>query len=198
MKYILKSLLVLVMATCDVTADDHSPPKGFTVLFNGRDLTGWKDDKSGNWRVEDGVLVYNGQGEHLVTEDKYGDFILLIDWKIEDGGNSGIFLRGEEQVQVEIWDKRVYDTDMGSGAIVPYTIHKPLNNSDSPIGEWNRFEIQVRKGLVTVKLNDKLVLNELAVHFRQPRGPIVLQQHDTPLWFKNVYIKELEAESKPN
>ena len=186
---ILLLVAVAFVASKDAAADDNSPPEGFTALFNGRDLTGWKDDARGSWRAEKGILVYDGQGDHLVTEEEYGDFILLVDWKIEDGGNSGIFLRGE--AQVEIWDKRDYDTDMGSGAIVPYTIHKPLHNADSPIGAWNHFEIRVEKGLVTVKLNDKLVLSKHQANFRQPRGPIVLQQHDTPLWFKNVYIKEL-------
>jgi len=193
MKYVPMSFLVVavvLVAALDVAADDNSPPEGFTALFNGRNLTGWKDDASGSWRAENGILVYDGQGEHLVTEKEYGDFILLVDWKIEDGGNSGIFLRGE--AQVEIWDKRDYDTDMGSGAIVPYTKHKPLNNADSPIGEWNHFEIRVEKGLVTVKLNDKLVLNKYQANFRRPRGPIFFQHHDTPLWFKNVYLQELE------
>ena len=175
-----------------------SPPEGFTALFNGRDLKGWKDDGSGHWRAEDGVLVYNGQGDHLFTQREYGDFILLIDWRIEDGGNSGIFLRGgaraEDGPQVEIWDKRDYDSDMGSGSIVPYTAYKPINNADNPIGEWNHFEIRVAKGRVSVKLNDQQVLHEQSVGFSRPRGPIVLQHHSTPLWFRNVYIRELESQ----
>jgi len=186
-------VLSAMLAPLVASADDNSPPEGFTVLFNGQDLTGWKDDGSGNWRAEDGMLVNDGQGDHLLTDKKYGDFVLLIDWKIEDGGNSGIFLRAENQAQVEIWDKRAYDTDMGSGGIVPYTNRKPLNNADSPIGEWNHFEIRLEEGLITVKLNDQLVTDKQPTNFGQPRGPIMLQQHGSPLWFKNVYVRELGA-----
>ena len=70
-----------------------SPPEGFTNLFNGHDLTGWKDDGSGHWGAENGLLVYDGGGwqphpdtvweRNLQTEKEYGNFILLIDWKIE-------------------------------------------------------------------------------------------------------------------
>ena len=109
---------VVVCVALPAAAADNMPPEGFTALFNGRDLSGWKDDETGHWRAQDGVLVYDGQSDHLFTEKAYGDFVLLIDWKIEDGGNSGIFLRGE--AQVEIWDNRDYGTDMGSGGIVRF------------------------------------------------------------------------------
>lgn len=178
---------VVVCAALPATAADNLPPEGFTALFNSRDLSGWKDDESGHWRAQDGVLVYDGQGDHLFTEKEYGDFVLLIDWKIEDGGNSGIFLRGE--AQVEIWDNRDYGTDMGSGGMVAIT--KPLHNADNPIGEWNHFEIRVEKGLVTVRFNDQLVVDKFPRKFTNTRASFFLQHHRSPLWFKNIYIKEL-------
>ena len=55
-----------------------------------------------HWKVVDGVLVFDGQGQSLCTEKDYGDFELLVDWKILEGGDSGIYLRGSPQVQ--IWD----------------------------------------------------------------------------------------------
>ncbi len=196
---------------CNSTSTTY-PPKGFTTLFNGHDLTGWKDDGSGHWGAANGLLVYDGGGwqpypdtlwaRNLHTEKQYGNFILLIDWKIEKDGNSGIFLRagpetaGEaREVQVEIWDRTavVYSSPHGSGGVVGYNAEEriPLRTADSPLGEWNRFEIRVESDLVTVRLNDQLVLDGYAANFQQSGGSIVLQHHGWPLWFKNIYIKEL-------
>ena len=106
----------------------NTPPAGFTALFNGKDLTGWKGlvgnpktraamspeelakkqeeaDKVAreHWKVEDGVLVYSGKGRmSLCTAKDYGNFELFVDWKIKEDGDSGIYLRGTPQVQ--IWD----------------------------------------------------------------------------------------------
>jgi hypothetical protein len=55
-----------------------------------------------HWQVKAGVLTFDGRGDSLVTNEEFGDFELLIDWKIEPGGDSGIYLRGHPQVQ--IWD----------------------------------------------------------------------------------------------
>ncbi len=188
---------------CAVPSDD-SPPAGFTRLFNGQDLTGWEDDGSGHWRAENGMIVYDGGGwqpapdtvfeRNLRTEKEYGDFILLIDWKIEKDGNSGIYLRGE--LQVEIWDRtsEVYSSPHGSGGIVGYTAkdRTPLRTVDRPLGEWNRFEIHVRDETVTVHLNDQLVIDGYEADFNRSKGPIVLQHHGWPLWFRNIYVKELD------
>src|SRR5690349_12745226 len=106
-------------------AEDNTPPEGFVALFNGKDLTGWKGlvddpvkraamsvdelakaqekaDKSmrDHWKVEDGVLVFDGKGQNLCTDKDYGDFEMLVDWKILEGGDSGIYLRGCPQVQI--------------------------------------------------------------------------------------------------
>jgi hypothetical protein len=94
-------------------AEDNQPPEGFTALFNGKDLTGWKADPQGHWKAENGVMVYDGKAGNLATEKSFGDFILLMDWKIEKGGNSGVFLRGGPQV--EICDNQ----EIGSGGIYP-------------------------------------------------------------------------------
>ena len=176
--------LTAVFATAPA-AEDNQPPAGFAALFNGQDMTGWKADPEGHWKADQGVLVYDGKAKNLVSEQEFSDFVLLIDWKIEKGGNSGIFLRG--QSQVEIWDNQT----MGSGGIYPQQ-HKPLKVADKPAGQWNHFEIQLEKGFATVKLNGELVLDQFECKLNKPAGPLVLQHHGTPLWFKNIFIKELK------
>src|SRR5581483_6728561 len=147
------------------------PPTGFIALFNGKDLTGWQaaipinkrqqmslDDLAAaqskenskvlpHWKVENGVLVNDGHGGNLATVKDYGDFELLVDWKIEPKGDSGIYLRGNPQVQ--IWDstsvdpkKYAKDLNKGSGALWNNKKDNvPLMNADKPAGEWNHFHI---------------------------------------------------------
>src|SRR4051794_11006399 len=80
-----------------------APPPGFTPLFNGKDLTGWKNTEG--WTVEDGTIHYTGKGgKNLATAKPYRDFEMWVDWKITKGGDSGIYLRGKPQVQ--IWDNK--------------------------------------------------------------------------------------------
>ena len=68
-----------------------------------------------NWSVRDGTIVFNGKGDNLCTIKDYGDFEMLVDWRITKGGDSGIYLRGTPQVQ--IWDPARTDVgaEVGSG-----------------------------------------------------------------------------------
>jgi hypothetical protein len=72
--------------------------------------------------------------------------------------------------------------------------HTPLKVADKPAGEWNHFEIEVENGLVTVHLNGELVLDQLECKFSKPAGPLVLQHHGTPLWFKNIRTPDIQLQ----
>src|SRR2546430_10099161 len=124
--------------------NDNTPPPGFTALFNGKDLTGWqglveirerpkltpaqlaKKQQEANekylphWTVKDGVIQYDGKGQSLQTVKDYGDFELLVDWKIGPKGDSGIYLRGAPQVQ--IWDPEK-NKGIGSGGLYNNQTH---------------------------------------------------------------------------
>src|SRR5262245_4625127 len=216
---------------------DNKPPDGFTALFNGKDLTNWKgviplgqrmklsgeelekrqkaaDEKAlPHWTVKDGVLYYDGKVDSLQSAKDHGGFELLIDWKIEMNGDSGLYLRGQPQVQ--IWDSdnspgaRGEDKHSGSGGLWnnplpkgadPKSIGKmPLKKADKPVGEWNTFRIIMRGENVTVYLNGELVVDNKPLapyktfNDKLPeKGPIELQHHGDKLWFKNIYIKELK------
>lgn len=182
--HVMALLGLVALVSSAARADDNQPPAGFTALFNGKDMAGWKADAEGHWKADNGIMTYDGKAKNLASKKAFGDFILLLDWKIPQGGNSGVILRGDSQV--EIWDNH----NIGSGGIYPQH-HKPLKVADKPAGQWNHFEIRVEKGVVTVHLNGQLVLDRFECTFRKPTGPLILQHHGTPLWFKNIYIKEL-------
>jgi hypothetical protein len=159
------------------------------------------DEMRKHWKVEDGVITYDGKNNNLITVKQYGNFELYCDWKIGPSGDSGLYLRGNPQVQ--IWDINGKNNPkkVGSGGL--YNNQKnpsnPLVNADNPPGQWNTFHIKMVGDKVTIKLNDKLVVDNTPLenywHRGQPlpsKGPIELQHHGDHLWFKNIYVKELD------
>ena len=197
---------------------ENTPPPGFKALFNGKDLKGWKglvsspperakmsadalaaeqkkadEQMRAHWKVVDGALEYDGGGNSLCTARDYADFEMLVDWKIDAGGDSGIYLRGSPQVQ--IWDDRV-----GSGGLYNNQKNpsKPIENADNKPGQWNRFRILMLGEKVSVWLNGKLVVDHVTMeNYRErdkpiyPSEQIELQHHNSKLWFKNIYIREI-------
>ena len=158
------------------------------------------DNMRAHWRVEDGVIVFDGKGRNLCTAKDYGDFEMYVDWKILPKGDSGIYLRGSPQVQ--IWDPTDKPASgVGSGGLYNNKKNpsKPSVKADNPIGEWNTFWIKMVGDKVWVKLNDKLVVDGVTLENYWdyskpifPTGDIQLQNHGNTLWFKNIYIKELK------
>ena len=199
--------------------------KGYESIFNGEDLRGWQGlvenpiirakmskevlakkqseanaKVKNNWSVKDGVIFFQGDGANLCTTRPYGDFEMIVDWKISKNGDSGIYLRGSPQVQ--IWDiSRVEDgAQVGSGGL--YNNQKerstPLVVADNPVGEWNTFYIKMLGDRVTVYLNGVLVVDNVVMENYWDRNipifpaeAIELQAHGTELAFRNIYVKEL-------
>jgi hypothetical protein len=233
------TLGVIVLGFATAGAEENKPPPGFTALFNGKDLTGWQgairidqrlklaaepeklataqqqtnERVFPHWKVEDGALVNDGRGGNLATVKDYRNFELLLDWKIEPKGDSGIYLRGIPQVQ--IWDSDSLDPNRyrlefgkGSGALWNNSNPSdkvPLKRADRPPGEWNTFRIIVKDGRVTVYLNGELVAKDVLLENIWERGkpipeagPIELQQHPKQdgsfgkIAFRNIFIKELD------
>src|SRR5947209_12405761 len=147
MRNALPGPLVLLLLAVPTLAAEPQPPKGFTALFNGKDLSGWHgmphfdpyklaalseadrkaqiekwtDDAKKHWTVEKGELVNDGKGAYLTTDKEYGDVELLVDYKTVPKADSGIYLRASPQVQ--IWDytkeggKWDRGADKGSGGL---------------------------------------------------------------------------------
>jgi len=149
-----------------------------------------------HWTVVDGVIVFDGKGKSLCTAKDYADFEMYVDWKIKPRGDSGIYLRGSPQVQ--IWDPNQHK--IGSGGLYNNQKNpsKPIAKADNAIGEWNTFHIKMVGERVTIKLNGKLVVDDVVLENYWERnkpiystGQIELQNHGNTLWFRNIYIREL-------
>lgn len=200
-----------------------SAADGWTALYNGENLAGWRVDGeiAKHWVPSDWVLRFDGKASHLWTERSYADFELIADWrltgkpreverpeigpdgvegkmvKVMDAGDSGIYLRGNEKSQVNIWCWPV-----GSGEVYGYRTNPempaeiragvtPRKKADRPIGEWNRFHVVMKGDRLTVRLNGELVIEEARLPGVASEGPIALQSHGDPIEFANVFIREI-------
>ena len=122
------------------------------------------DHVNAHWSVQNGELVNDGKGLYLTTDKDYGDFELMVEYKMLPLGDSGIYLRGIPQVQ--IWDyteesKFKLGADKGSGSLWNNKGEEgkfPLKRMDKPFGEWNTFHIKMIGERVTVTLNGEVVV----------------------------------------
>ncbi len=122
------------------------------------------DHVNAHWSVQNGELVNDGKGLYLTTDKDYGDFELMLEYKMLPLGDSGIYLRGIPQVQ--IWDyteeaKFKLGADKGSGSLWNNKNEEgkfPLKRMDKPFGEWNTFVIRMIGERVTVTFNGEVVV----------------------------------------
>jgi hypothetical protein len=157
--------------------DPGPPPSDAMILFDGEDLSQWKNTKDGGpakWEVKEGVAIVNGTG-NIVTKHAFGDCQLHVEWAApaevkgqgQGRGNSGIYLQGRYEIQVlDSYDNKTYFD--GQAAAV-YKQHAPLVNACRKPGEWQTYDIIYhaprfdsagnvsRPGTVTVLHNGVLV-----------------------------------------
>lgn len=208
--------------------ENMSSETGFISIFNGKDLSGWKglvenpiarskmsekqlaakqkkanEEMRQDWLVNDGILTFVGEGyKNICTEKDYGDFEMVLNWKIGSKGDSGIYLRGTPQVQ--IWDTALTDVgaQVGSGGLYNNQKNesKPLQVADNPVNDWNTFRIKMVGERVTVYLNGVLVTDNVPLENywdkKQsifPTDAIELQAHGENVQFKNIYVREISS-----
>jgi 3-keto-disaccharide hydrolase len=188
----------------DLSKLQFGPP---VTLFNGKDLTGWRltDPNAVNgWSVKDGILVnrhVQEKGEphknfgNLRTDQEFEDFNLTLDVRYPKDGNSGIYLRGIYEVQVEDnYGKSATTHSIGS----IYSRIRPTSNPCKPAGQWQHFDITFVDRHVTVKLNGVTVVNNQPVEgctggalwsdVTRP-GPIYLQGDHTSVEYRNIELR---------
>ncbi|NJB35627.1 DUF1080 domain-containing protein [Croceivirga sp. JEA036] len=131
------------------------------ALFNGKNLEGWHADREENqWQVNDGILVNPKSGANLISDQKFRDFKAEIEFKYPKGSNSGIYLRGRYEVQIE--DNYGYTPmDIYFGGI--YGFLEPNENAALPAGEWQKYEITLIGNRVTIVANGKRIITDQTI-----------------------------------
>ena len=201
--------------------------EGWELLFDGEDFSHWrgfkKDDVPAGWTVDENAIHFTGeqQAGDLITQDAYDSFELALDWKIAEGGNSGIMFHVTEEndrthqsgPEMQVLDDAAHpDAQNGPDRLAGanYALHPPSNPSATkPAGEWNTIRLVVDGQRVEHWMNgEKVVEYELGSEEWKERvaaskfvempnygiagsGHIALQDHGDPVWYRNVKIKRL-------
>jgi Domain of Unknown Function (DUF1080) len=163
-------------------------------LFNGKDLKGWHATGDNQWVVEDGILRSKKSGSNLVSEQKFEDFKLHVEFRCPNGSNSGVYLRGRYEVQIA--DDKGKDPSKGLfGAI--YGFITPSEMAAKDASEWQTFDITLIGRMVTVVANGKTVISNQEIpgitggaldsNEGEP-GPIYFQGDHGPIDFRSVVI----------
>jgi hypothetical protein len=167
-------------------------------LLNGKDLTGWHTVGGTNqWSVVNGVLTNAKGGANLVTDAVFTDFKLHVEVRYPARGNSGVYLRGRHEVQVE--DSVVTNADGeatgGLGAIYGFLI--PNQNAAQGAGKWEVLDVTLVGRRVTVVLNGKQIISEAEIpgptggaldSNEGAAGPIMLQGDHGPVEYRNLML----------
>ena len=178
--------------------------EGFELLFNGKDLDDWKVVGSADaWSVEKGNIYCNGEGHGWIRPDAtFGDFVLRLQYRISESGNSGIFLRTSEEgrpayqgMEIQILDDwRSPATVKSTGAI--YDVVAPKENPAKRAWSWHDVEASCIGPKVKVTLNGKPIIDcdmdavpELKDRLRA--GFIGLQNHHSVVEFRSVRVKTI-------
>jgi hypothetical protein len=209
--------------TAQNTLTDAERTAGWRLLFDGRTTTGWrnygKPTISDGWKVQDGALTRVGAGGDIITNDEFKNFELTVDWKIEAGGNSGIFYRAAEDTDAIYWnavEMQVLDDakhpdgqSRMTSAGAAYDLYPSPAGHLHPAGEWNAAKLVVNGTHVEHWLNGfKLLEFELGSrdwdskvaaskfkphpHFGSSKqGHIGLQDHGNVVAFRNMKIRVL-------
>jgi hypothetical protein len=175
-----------------------APQWGVPVsMFNGKDLTGWTFDnsqKASSWKVENGTLLNTGAGSNIITTQKFGDFKLHIEFNCPLHANSGVYLRGRYEVQVED-DSIEEPPSHHMGAVYGYLAPSP--EAPRKPGVWQSFDITLVGRYVTVAQNGETIINHQEIpgitggaldsHEELP-GPIYLQGDHGGIAYRNIVI----------
>jgi len=200
--------------------------QGFVPLFNGEDLGGWLTGPDNAWIVRDGVLTVKRDMDgkehnfdYLWTKDKYGDFILDLEFKVVEGTNSGIFFRTADLkdpvytgIEVQMCNSygRNKITKQGTAGAI-YDCLEPSKNASKEPGEWNSCMLTCKGSSIKVLLNDEQVIDMDINQWTIPHknldntdnkfgtalkdfarvGHIGLQDHGQPVWYRNIRLKRI-------
>lgn len=175
---------------------NSSPEWGKPItLFNGKNLDGWHPQKANNqWIAENGILKSPKPGTNLITDQKFEDFKLHIEFRYPEGGNTGIYLRGRYEVQIED-SKGKEPASIYLGGV--YGFLTPNENVAKSPGEWQTYDITLIGRRVTIEANGKTIICDQIIpgitggaidSNEGEAGPIMLQGDHRPADYRNIVI----------
>ena len=165
-------------------------------LFDGKSLAGWRTEggAANQWEAANGVLRSPRSGANLVTERAFGDFRLHIEFRFPKGSNSGIYLRGRHEVQVEDDETLASASHRFSGV---YGFIAPSENVSRGPGQWQSYDITLVGRMITVVANGKRVICDQEIpgitggaldsNEGEP-GPLLLQGDHGPIEYRNIVL----------
>ncbi|MBV8253592.1 MAG: DUF1080 domain-containing protein [Chitinophaga sp.] len=164
-------------------------------LFNGKDLTGWKATGKNQWEVKNGILTSAHSGSNLVSEKTFGDFKLHVEFRYQKGSNSGVYLRGRYETQIEDSPKGAHPSSVLFSGI--YGFLTPSDIEALGPDQWQSYDITLIGRMVTVVVNGKTVISNQEIpgitggaldsNEGEP-GPIYFQGDHGPIEFRKVVI----------
>jgi hypothetical protein len=211
----MRSVLIGILFLCPASLFAQTRD-GFVSLFNGKDLDGWevRESRAGDkdkWSVKDDLIVAKPGGGWIGTKKMYGDFTLKLEWRIFDGGNSGVFLRVPDVkskespsalgLEIQILDD---NSPQYKGKLKAYQYCGGLYHFQGPskamfkgAGEWNAYAITCKGDSIVVVFNGEKVIDadaakDAVLNKRPRRGFIGLQNHGTGVEFRNVMLKSYD------
>jgi hypothetical protein len=226
MRKVLITLMTIMVSFTVLGCAVQTGAKGFTTLFNGENLSGWLIGSDNAWIVKGGELTVRRDMDgkehnydYLWTKEKYGDFILDLEFKVIEGTNSGIFFRTSDlkdpvytgiEIQVSNSYGRNRLSKNGTAGAV-YDCLEPTKNAINKPGEWNHCILTCKGSNIKVVLNNEQIIDMNLEFWTTPHknpddtdnkfgralkdfarvGHIGLQDHGRPVWYRNVRIKRL-------
>ena len=177
-----------------VSCSFPSSEAGWTTLFVGSSLDGWRVLGDANWELADGAVSADSGNGYLVTEASYGDFELTLEFWVDEPANSGVFIRCSDpenigagnSYEVNIYDTRA-DQTYRTGGIVNVAAPTSVINTG---GQWNSYTISAQGSRLVVTLNGTQTVD--TTHDEFVRGPIALQYGAGTVRFRNVQIRLLD------
>jgi 3-keto-disaccharide hydrolase len=205
------------------TLSDAERDAGWRLLFDGETLEGWRsyysDEIPEGWRAQNGMLERFDGGGDIMTVSEFTNFELTLDWRLEAGGNSGIFYlaaTGSDNIfmiapEMQVLDDAVHPDgrDPLTSAGANYGLHPAPRGVVRPAGEWNHIRIKVEDEHVEHWLNGQKIVEyvigspewtELVANSKFAQWPeygtartghIGLQDHGDPVWYRNIKIREI-------
>jgi Domain of Unknown Function (DUF1080) len=174
---------------------DSEPVWGEQIqLFNGTNLEGWHTDGKNQWKADSGWLRSPASGSNIISDRKFSDFKLHIEFRYPAESNSGVYLRGRYEIQIE--DSKGHEASRDLlGAI--YGFITPLKMMAKSAGEWQSYDVILIGRQVTLFVNgEEVICNQeipgitggaIDSHETEP-GPIMMQGDHGPVDFRNILI----------